>query len=140
MWLCRDCGSSQASRSKLLKHFRLVHGHYGRKHKYPCAYSNCPCTFKTWNALRSHLSRSHGSEQLPQNSSQTTVINCHVCAVTDIPSVNYYFLHINNHLRSHETVSCMFKGCSFKTNVYGTFKSQYKLFLQLQLEQLRCSR
>ncbi|KAI2648642.1 Zinc finger protein 526 [Labeo rohita] len=72
MWLCRDYGSSQASRSKLLKHFRLVHGHYGRKHKYPCAYSNCPCTFKTWNALRSHLSTSHGSEQLPQNSSQTT--------------------------------------------------------------------
>lgn len=33
-------------------------------------------------------------------------MNCHVCAVTDIPSV-----------------SCLFKGCLFKTNVYGTFKS-----------------
>lgn len=62
---------------------------------------------KTWNALRSHLCRSHGSEQQPQkqNSSENTKINRHVCAVTDIPSVNDYFLHINMHLCSHETVS-----------------------------------
>nr|XP_032833101.1 uncharacterized protein LOC116955880 [Petromyzon marinus] len=125
MWLCRDCGSSHISRSKLLKHFRLVHGQYGHRHAYPCAYSYCPCTFKTWNALRSHLCRSHGSEQQPQkqNSSESTKINCHVCGVTDIPSVNDYILHINKHLRSHETVSCMFKDCSFKSNVYSTFKS-----------------
>lgn len=124
-WLCKDCGSFHASRTKLLKHFRLVHGHYGHTQAYPCAYTHCPCTFKTWNALRSHLCRSHGSQKQPQlqNTRETTMIKCHVCAATDIPSVNDYFLHINNHLRSHETVSCMFKDCSFKTNVYGTFKS-----------------
>ena len=51
------------------------------------------------------------------------IFNCHLCTCSDIASAQEYFCHINNHLKSHETVQCMFEGCSFQTNVYGTFKS-----------------
>ncbi len=42
---------------------------------------------------------------------------------SNIESEREYFSHIHNHLKSSETVSCMFEHCSFQTNVYGTFKS-----------------
>lgn len=32
-----------------------------------------------------------------------------------------YFEHLRQHLKKQETVSCVFKNCSFKTNIYGTF-------------------
>lgn len=56
MWSCKDCGTTVSTRVHLLKHYRLSHGNFGRKHPYPCTYSDCPCVFKTWNALHSHLS------------------------------------------------------------------------------------
>lgn len=59
MWLCRDCGYSQTSRSKILKHFSLVYGHYGHRHAYPCGYSYCPCTFETF--VHAHLKHVYGT-------------------------------------------------------------------------------
>lgn len=55
MWKFKECAAEETTRYHLLKHYRINHGHFGRKHPYPCTYSNCLCTFKTWNALRSHL-------------------------------------------------------------------------------------
>lgn len=120
MWQCKKCRTAVSSRSQLLKHYRLAHGHFGRRH--PCAYSDCPCVFKTWNALHSHLSRSHANQTVQKSVSLAT-FNCHLCTCSDIASAQEYFCHINGHLKSHETVHCMFEGCSFQTNVYGTFKS-----------------
>lgn len=122
MWQCKDCKITVSTRYQLLKHYRLMHGHYGRRNHFPCTYSDCPCRFKTWNALHSHLNRYHAKEntELP---SRLATFNCHVCSCSDIASEREYFSHIYNHLKSNETVHCMFEHCSFQTNACGTFKS-----------------
>lgn len=118
MWLCKDCKITVQTRSQLLKHYRLMHGHFGRSNSFPCTHSNCPCRFKTWNPLHSHLSRSHTN-----TTACLATFNCHLCSCSNIVSEREYFCHIYKHLKNHETVRCMFENCSFHTNVYGTFKS-----------------
>ena len=49
MWSCKDCGTTVSTRVHLLKHYRLAHGKFGRRHPYPCSYSDCPCVFKTYS-------------------------------------------------------------------------------------------
>lgn len=122
MWQCKGCSSETPTRDQLLKHYRLKHPHYGRQHPYPCPYSSCPCTFNLGNALRSHLCRVHNRETSQQTSSLAT-FNCHVCGFPEVSSEKEYFAHLNLHLKANETVPCFFKGCSFSTNIYGTFKS-----------------
>lgn len=34
-----------------------------------------------------------------------------------------YFEHIGTHLKNHESVGCMFADCSYKTNLYGAFRT-----------------
>lgn len=45
---------------------------------------------------------------------------CVICSAK-YPTEKEYFQHLGNHLRSHETVECVFVRCTFKTNIYGTF-------------------
>lgn len=119
MWRCKDCTVSLSSRLALLKHIRLQHCH---RQRYPCPHTTCPCTFKTWNAVHIHLSRVH-SKQNSQELLEVSTFSCHLCTCNDLLTEKDYFVHIGIHLRSNETVSCMFEGCSFRTNVYGTFHS-----------------
>ena len=44
---------------ELLKHYRLKHLHTGQGRSLPCLYSECPCSFKGWGALHTHLSKDH---------------------------------------------------------------------------------
>lgn len=122
MWKCKECGAEETTRYQLLRHYRLNHGHFGRRHPYPCTYSDCPCTFKTWNALRSHLCRSH-FDQTSQRSVDCTTFNCHHCSCSGIASLKDFLTHVNSHLKRHETICCMFDNCSFQTNIYGTYQS-----------------
>ena len=119
MWKCKDCGTSVSRRSELLKHYKLEHRHYGRHHSYRCIYFNCPCTCKTWNALLSHLSRCH------QQSSQTelTTFKCLLCSCNQRSNLKDYFQHIAQHLKNSERVICVFQGCSYKTSIYGLFRT-----------------
>lgn len=119
MWRCKDCNVSLSSRLELLKHIRLQHRH---RQRYPCPHTTCPCTFKTWNAVHIHLSRVH-PQQKSQELLELSTFSCHLCTCNDLPTEKDYFVHIGTHLRSNETVACMFEGCSFQTNVYATFHS-----------------
>ena len=85
----------------------------------PCLYGSCPCTFKTQSALRTHLSRYHTAEESSRPGS-CTILKCLVCNGS-CPNEKDYFQHIGNHLKSHETVFCVFEGCDFRTNIYNTF-------------------
>lgn len=122
MWQCKACPAAVESRSDLLAHYKLHHPHFGRTINYPCTYSDCPCTFKTWNALIVHQSRSH-STQVDQTLDDLATFCCHICNCCNLPNEREYFIHINTHLRKNELVSCMFTDCNFQTSVYGTFKS-----------------
>lgn len=121
MWRCKTCPSVLPSRSQVLKHYRVKHRYYGNNNRFPCAYVTCPCTFRTWNALLIHLNRFHVAETSRQ--SESCVFSCHLCLCKDFVSESDYWAHINAYLKKNEVVTCMFLGCNFQTNIYGTFKS-----------------
>lgn len=57
--LCKICRFNSNKRFELLKHYRLKLGNSGHSQSVPCLYTDCPFSFKTFNALRSHLTRKH---------------------------------------------------------------------------------
>ncbi|XP_054592203.1 uncharacterized protein [Nothobranchius furzeri] len=120
MWRCKGCTETVSSRSKLLHHYKLKHPHFGHSSHFPCTYQNCPCTFKTWNALIVHQSKIHCTEV---SCKVKAIFSCHLCSCNDLSSERDYFAHIYSHLKRNETVICMFLGCEFKTNIYSTFKT-----------------
>jgi len=68
------------------------------------------------------LSRSH-VDVLHLRTTEQVILTCPLCPGSEITSSTEYFSHVNNHLRSYETVTCMFENCCFQTNIYATFKS-----------------
>lgn len=122
MWQCKECSLELASRYLLLQHFRQVHGHLRGSYRYPCPYTDCPCTFNTWSKLLNHTYKSHGKYEGP-NTVEGSTFQCHVCSCRGLATERAFFQHINGHLRHDETVPCMFVGCTFKTNVYSTFNT-----------------
>ncbi|XP_030248211.1 uncharacterized protein LOC115566456 isoform X2 [Sparus aurata] len=118
-WQCKICRTLFATKGNLLKHYRLQHATFGRGQSQPCLYGSCPCTFKTQSALRTHLSRYHAAKE----SLHPNIISTFKCLVCDAvcSTEKDFFQHIGNHLKGHETVFCVFEGCSFRTNIYNTF-------------------
>lgn len=104
----------------LLKHYRLQHGHFGRNQSITCLHSDCPCNFRTWGAVRIHLSRYHSHTTEP---GQLLSFKCLVCNSHCFHTERHYFEHLGVHLKKFQTVSCVFKGCDYKTNIYTTFHS-----------------
>lgn len=111
--------ASLATKGNLLKHYILQHVTTGCGQSQPCLYCGYPCTFNTQSALRTHLSRYHAAKE----SLQANIISTFKCSVCDAScsTRKEFFPHIGNHLKDHETVFCVFQGCSFQTNIYNTF-------------------
>jgi len=125
-WKCKLCTYKSEKRAQLLKHYRINHGTYSRIVPVPCLHSECPCTFKSFNALKVHLSKIHSQHRIAESSSSGHALvcyKCHVCDFTEPCSESDYFAHLRTHLRNNEKVQCPFKDCSFDTNVYSTFNA-----------------
>lgn len=120
-WQCKTCGFRATTRGDLLTHYRLQHRTFETGNSVPCLVHDCPCSFKTLSALRTHLSRYHPEDE----ARRPEVVLCFSCLICSSkhPTKKEYFLHLGNHLRRHETVECVFAGCTFKTNIYVTFFS-----------------
>lgn len=118
-WQCKICQSFFDTRGNLLKHYRLQHATFRRAQLQPCLHDDCPCTFKTQSALRTHLSRYHAAEESPRSEIIATY-KCLICSA-HCSTEKDYFQHIGNHLKTHETAVCVFKGCDFQTNIHNTF-------------------
>ncbi|XP_070410625.1 uncharacterized protein [Nothobranchius furzeri] len=121
MWPCKLCDRLLSTRYELLKHFRLKHFHHSHTGRYPCAYLDCPCTFTSWKKLLSHTYRIHS--KLETGGAQSTTFSCQTCGCEVLSTEKEYFSHINQHLRQYENVTCMFEGCTYQSNIYGTFNS-----------------
>lgn len=109
-----------STRYQLLKHYKLKHYHFGQRHSFPCTYYECRCSFKTWNALKTLLSRCH-VDALRTRSVEQGVFICLLCPGSEIPSSREYFSHINNHLKCYETVTCVFQN-SFSNDCMSYLK------------------
>lgn len=121
-WSCKVCHYILSSKANLLKHYRLQHDTFQRNHSLPCPHSDCPCSFKLWGALRTHLSRYHAVEP-SLKPGEVLSFTCHLCGSHSHSTEKEYFEHIGCHLKNHETVQCVFSSCDFQTNIYGTFAS-----------------
>nr|XP_046269580.1 uncharacterized protein LOC124072313 isoform X1 [Scatophagus argus] len=122
MWKCKECSVELASRYLLLQHFRQIHGHLRGNYRYPCPYTDCPCTFNIWSKLLNHTYKSH-ARQLTPKPLEAYTFQCHVCSCRELATERDFFQHLNGHLRHNETVPCVFLGCRFKTNIYSTFNT-----------------
>lgn len=118
-WQCKLCTFVASSKGGLIKHYWPKHGHFGHGHFLPCIHLNCSCSFKTWGGLRTHLYRAHKSEET-ENHQDVKAFKCKICD-SCFPNTKDYFQHINSHLKRLETIECVFDGCEFKTNMYGTY-------------------
>ena len=122
MWPCKVCDISLSTRYELLKHFRLKHFLHGSNRRYPCVYVDCSCTFTRWKNLLSHIYQKHRNLETPHV--QFTTFSCQACGCQELSTEKDYFSHVNQHLRQYETITCMFEGCTFQTNIYSTFNSR----------------
>lgn len=121
-WPCKNCDFRASKRLDLLKHYRLNHFLIGPGRSVPCLFADCPCSFKSWRALRTHLSRDHNP---PQASQDVVSFSCLVCRPSSqsFHTERQYFEHLGVHLKKFETVHCVFKDCAYSTNIYSTFVS-----------------
>lgn len=119
-WSCKTCRFEADTRTELLKHYRLRHGMVSRGQTVPCLYKDCPCSFKTFNALNINLSRQHPEAV---TSKEILSFSCVLCSSACFDSERQYFEHLGSHLRRFEVVACVFKNCTFSSNVYSTFAS-----------------
>lgn len=115
-WKCKFCTFEAYSKGILIRHYKFEHCH---AQSVPCVHQSCPCVFKTWSGLRTHLHRYHSSEG-SGTCEITHIFKCKICDSV-YSSTKDYFHHINYHLKNKEKVECTFEGCNFETNIYGTF-------------------
>ncbi|XP_066539631.1 uncharacterized protein [Hoplias malabaricus] len=124
LWKCKYCQFSTEKRAQLLRHFRLKHGGYTRTVPFPCLHDKCMCTFKSVNALRTHLSRVHSNSRDNQTESSKLSFSCQLCEFTEPCTMADFFSHLRSiHLRVNQRVQCPFSDCSFQTTVYSTFNA-----------------
>lgn len=107
MWQCKRCSIRESSGYKLLKHCRLHH-HYGPNQCYLCIYVNCPCTFKTWCGLQTHVYRCHSSH-FKQTAVSSVTFRCKLCDCSDLTTERDYFGHIGSHLWNSEYYRLLFQ-------------------------------
>lgn len=134
-WKCKFCSFSSDKRAQLFKHYRLSHGTYSRIAPIPCLHSECLSTFKSFNALKVHLSRTHSQRDGESSTPAQAQISyqCHLFYFIEPCIEADYFLHLRKHLKANQKVQCPFQDCSFETNVYSTFnKHKSKMHQQRQ--------
>lgn len=127
IWRCKYCPYICERRAQLFKHYRLKHGSYARTEPCPCLHQECPCTFRSLNALNVHLSRLHTlipDQQTSVNVDLPVKFNCLSCGFAETCSETDFFTHLHNaHLKVNHRVRCPYKDCNFESGVYSSFKA-----------------
>ncbi|XP_026053335.1 uncharacterized protein LOC113039609 isoform X1 [Carassius auratus] len=121
-WNCKHCIFSANKRGLLLKHYRLKHGGFTRQQPIPCLHMDCLCSFKSFNALKVHLSVWH-SQSDRQTSEPKVAFHCQLCEYVQPCTESEFFTHLRSHLKLKQSVSCPYEGCQFESNVYSTFNA-----------------
>ncbi|XP_041823589.1 uncharacterized protein LOC121628571 [Melanotaenia boesemani] len=122
-WTCKFCNFTCEKRGQLLKHYRLKHGGYTRTVPLPCLHKQCPCTFKSFNALKVHLSRVHSLINDHLIDKRNHVFQCQLCDFKESCEEKDFFSHLRTHIRMCQKVQCPYKDCDFETSVYTTFNA-----------------
>ncbi len=78
-WTCKHCHFSLDKRGQLFKHYRLKHGGFTQQQPIVCLHHDCLCTFKSFNALKVHLSVWHSKSDNGQANKPTAAFHCQLC-------------------------------------------------------------
>lgn len=125
-WKCKYCFFSCEKRALLLKHYRIKHGSYARTTPFPCLHADCLCSFKSFNALKVHLTRSHSQhdgEQTSVSKESQLIFHCPLCEFKEPCTESEFFTHLRQHLKRNEKVQCPFNDCNFESRIYSTFNA-----------------
>lgn len=83
-WKCKFCLFSCEKRAQLLKHYRLNHGGFTRSTPIPCLYTDCLCSFKSFNSFRVHLTKNHSHQvhgsQASARENTPFIFHCLLCS------------------------------------------------------------
>lgn len=96
-WICKISKFEMARKKYFLKHYRLRHGHGGEY--LPCLYWEWCCSFKTWDSLWTHLSRSYSTHATVTHT-ELLSFKCPCCSLNTISTEREYFKHIGHHLKN----------------------------------------
>lgn len=118
-WTCKYCTFCAEKRGYLFKHYRLKHGIHTQTSPLPCLYKDCLYTFKSFNALKVHLSMWHAQKDGGKGRKITFL--CQLCDFVEPCNEVDFFTHLRRHLKLKQKVSCPYQGCNFKSNIYSTF-------------------
>ena len=122
-WKCKYCPAICEKRAQLFKHYRLKHWTYARTDPFPCLHQECMCTFKSLNALHSHLSCFHTRSVDQPQTVDSHMKFCYLsCKFLEPCTETEYFAHLRStHLKLNHKVDCPYKECKFQSSVYSTF-------------------
>ncbi len=120
-WTCKFCNFTCDKRGQLLKHYRLKHGGYTRTSPLPCVHKECPCTFKSFNALKVHISRAHS--QIDDHCDPTKyVFQCQLCDFNE-PCVEKICFHTYGTYPDAPKSTVPLQDCNFETCIYTMFNA-----------------
>lgn len=121
-WACKFCNFTTDKRGNLHKHYRLKHGGLTRTSPLPCLHKDCVCTFKSFNALKVHLSKVH-CQKSSTGYGEMAVFSCQICDFREPCVEQDFFTHLHTHLRVQQKVQCPYQDCDFETSVFSTFRA-----------------
>ena len=119
-WSCKVCSFVTYDERTILNHYKDRHGR-GRQ-GLSCIYPSCLTVFQPHVDFTKHI------KEHKKGSNTVAKLRCELCTFSAPTNIKQYFLHLKTHLRTRETVTCPFEGCSFKSSIVSTFsahKSRY---------------
>ena len=125
---------------KLLHHLKSVH--HGTNQKIVCQLNGCKRELTNVSMLKLHIKTCHRVRRnlflMKQNqiSEELSQLHCpsSSCGHQRVATIKEMKLHITRaHTDKKEEVSCIFRGCNFKTQKTATFKSHMSKTHRLQL-------
>ncbi|XP_051526338.1 uncharacterized protein LOC127424872 isoform X1 [Myxocyprinus asiaticus] len=123
-WKCKYCVFACEKRALLLKHYHIKHGSYTRTTPIPCLHTDCLCSFKSFNALKVHLTRNHSQhvDTEQTSGSKETPLIFH-CEFKEPCTESLFFSQLRQHLKKNEKVQCPYKDCNFESRIYSAFNA-----------------
>lgn len=112
------CSFATYNEKTILIHYKDRHGH-GRQ-GLSCIYPSCQTMLQSHVDFTKHI-KEHKKGSNPK-------LCCELCTFSAPTNIKQYCIHLKTHLRTRETVTCPFEGCSFKSSIVSTFtahKSRY---------------
>lgn len=116
-WGCKRCKFETSTKTDLLKHYRLCHGHDGQPQ--PCLYQDCFCSFTAIDHIYQEITLRRLS--IESDLLKVSLSLASLALPAQSPQKENFLDTLVN--KKHETVTHVFKNCNLSTNIYGTFAS-----------------